>query len=103
MVALASDGIASIEWQEQAQSEAGLSALDVGAESYASDEGDYSYRNCRVARIESGQPVGAILSFPVTGENCSSDATPPPYSADDIYAPYKYLEAVNSWYICAGG
>ena len=41
-----------------------------------------------------------ILSFALTEENCSIDAKPPPFREDDFYAPYKYLEAVNSWYIC---
>ena len=100
MVALASDGIASIEWQQQADSEPGRSALDVGAESYASDDGDYSYRNCWIARNASKQALGMILSFALTEENRSIDASPPPYRDDDIYAPYMYLEAVNSWYIC---
>ena len=100
MVALASDGFASIECQQQADSEPGRSALDVGADSYASDDGDYSYRNCWIARNANEQSVGMILSFALTEENRSVDASPPPYAEDDIYAPYMYLEAVNSWYIC---
>lgn len=99
MIAVASDGIACIEWQEQADAE-GISALDVGARNYASDDGDYSYRNCWIARAESGASAGMILSFAITGENRSLDAHPPPYRDDEIFAPYMYLEAVNSWYIC---
>jgi ribosomal protein S18 acetylase RimI-like enzyme len=100
MIALASDGIARIEWQQQADNEPGRSAIDIGATNYAGDDGDYSYRNCWIARPGSGQAVGMILSFALTEENRSVDARPPPYSEDDIYAPYRYLEAVNSWYIC---
>ena len=100
MIALASDGIASIEWQQQAASEPGRSALDVGAETYASEDGDYSYRNSWIARDANEQALGMILSFALTEKNRSIDASPPPYRDDDIFAPYRYLEAVNSWYIC---
>jgi ribosomal protein S18 acetylase RimI-like enzyme len=99
MIALSSDGIASLEWQQEADA-AEVSALDIGAQNYARDEGDYSYRNCLIARNAHGEPVGMILSFALTGENRSVDAHPPPYRADEFYAPYMYLEAVDSWYIC---
>jgi len=42
MIALACAGIASIEWQQQAELEPGKRALDMDAESYAGDVGDYS-------------------------------------------------------------
>jgi ribosomal protein S18 acetylase RimI-like enzyme len=99
MIALSSAGIASLEWQQQADADSAQPELDVGAKSYAGEDGDYSYRNCWIARNASEQPVGMILSFALTEENCSTDAKPPPYREDDTYAPYKYLEAVNSWYI----
>lgn len=98
MIEISSDGIASLEWQQECAEQAGQTAVDVGSEWYASDEGDYSYRNCLIA--ETDRPVGMILAFPITEKNLSKDAKPPPYKADDIYAPYKYLEALNSWYIC---
>ena len=100
MIALSSDGIASLEWQQQVAAGGAQTELDVGAKSYAGEDGDYSYRNCWIARNTSEQPVGMILSFALTEENRSGDAKPPPYREDDFYAPYKYLEAVNSWYIC---
>ena len=100
MVAVASDGIATIEWQQQADA-AGVSALDIGAQNYAGEDGDYSYRNCLIARDENGESVGMILSFALTEKNRSVDAHPPPYRDDEIFAPYMYLEAVDSWYICA--
>jgi ribosomal protein S18 acetylase RimI-like enzyme len=100
MIALSSNGFASLEWQQQADADNAQPELDVGAKSYAEEDGDYSYRNCWIARNASEQPVGMILSFALTEENCSTDAKPPPYREDDIYAPYKYLAAVNSWYIC---
>ena len=99
MIAISSDGIAHIEWQQQADEE-GVAALAIGARTYAAEEGDYSFRNCWIARSGRAEPVGMILSFALTEANRSQDAKPPPYADDDIYAPYKYLEAVNSWYIC---
>ena len=99
MIDISSDGIATLEWQQECDEQAGQTALDVGSEWYARDQGDYSYRNCLIAESEQ-HPVGMILSFPITRENCSKDAKPPPYDADDVYGPYKYLEAVDSWYIC---
>ncbi len=98
MIELSSDGIASLEWQQKSVDSPGLSALDIGSRQYAKGEGDYSYRNCVMA--ETDKPIGMILSFPITEDNLSIDAKPPPYSPDDIYAPYKYLEALDSWYIC---
>ena len=47
MIALSSDGIARMEWREEADA-AGVDALEIGARNYASADGDYSYRNCRV-------------------------------------------------------
>ncbi|ODB89168.1 hypothetical protein A3193_10345 [Candidatus Thiodiazotropha endoloripes] len=98
MIDISSDGIATLEWQDECDEPSAKTALDVGSEWYARDEGDYSYRNCLIA--ETVRPVGMILSFPITEENFSKDGHPPPYETDDIYAPYKYLEALNSWYIC---
>ncbi|MBV2090976.1 MAG: GNAT family N-acetyltransferase [Candidatus Thiodiazotropha sp. (ex Ctena orbiculata)] len=98
MIDLSSDGIATIEWQEECDEVSGKTALDVGSEWYAREQGDYSYVNCLIA--EADRPVGMILSFPITQENYSEDGKPPPYAADDVFAPYKYLEALNSWYIC---
>jgi len=98
MIELSSDGIASLEWQQKSADAPDLSALDIGSRQYAKGKGDYSYRNCVIA--ETDKPVGMILSFPITEENLSVDAKPPPHSPDDIYAPYKYLESLDSGYIC---
>lgn len=100
MIEISSDGIAALEWQREADASAGIGALDVGARWYARDDGDYSYRNCLIAETDDGAPVGMILAFPLTEANRSRDAKPPPYADDDIYAPYKYLEAVDTWYLC---
>lgn len=98
MIEISSDGIAGIEWQEKAALCASLTPIDVGARQYARDEGDYSYRNAIIA--EADEPVGMVLAFPLTAENRTPYSKPPPYGKTDIYAPYEYLEAVDSWYIC---
>jgi hypothetical protein len=53
MITVSSDGIACIEWQQEADA-AGVGALDIGARNYARDAGDYSYRNCWIAGNKSG-------------------------------------------------
>ncbi len=76
MIELSSDGIASLEWQQESEQQEGVSALDIGAQRYSCNEGDYSYRNFLIAEVDT--PVGMILSFPITEENISADAKPPP-------------------------
>lgn len=98
MIEVSSDGIAGIEWQEKAELSTGLTPIDVGAQFYAQDDGDYSYRNAIVA--EADEPVGMVLAFPLTAENRTPYPKPPPYGKTDLYAPYGYLESVNSWYVC---
>ena len=99
MIDMSSDGVALIEWVEAAQSAGGRSALDIGAEAYAAEEGDYSYRNCYLAEI-SHRTAGMLLSFPSPARNSDNVASPPPYDGTDVFAPYKYLEAPDTWYIC---
>ena len=100
MIEISSDGLASIEWQEQAEQAAELTAIDVGAEGYSRDTGDYSFRNALIAENRAGEAVGMVLAFPLTAHNRTQYPKPPPYGKSDLYAPYGYLEAVDSWYIC---
>lgn len=53
MIAVSSDGIACIGWQREAD-ETGVDSLDIGARKYTSGDGDYSYRNCWIARNAAG-------------------------------------------------
>lgn len=99
MIDISSDGIALIEWSEIAQASGEKSALDIGADNYASDDGDYRYRNCFIAEL-SCIPVGMILSFAMNSREPSDIVSPPPFDGNDIFAPYKYLEEPDSWYIC---
>ncbi|MGW8309555.1 MAG: GNAT family N-acetyltransferase [Thiogranum sp.] len=99
MLDMSSDGVALIEWEEEAQGADGQSALDIGAALYASEYGDYSYRNCWIAEA-GGQPVGMLLSFPMRAREPTDTAPPPPFDGSDVFATYKYLEAPDTWYIC---
>lgn len=98
MIDISSDGVALIEWTEDSQNAAGRTALDIGAEMYASKEGDYSYRNCWIAEV-SGQHAGMLLGFPMAARK-PDDIVAPPFDGSDVFAPYKYLEAPETWYIC---
>ena len=86
MIDISSDGIAGIDWQQQAAQASGVTALDVGSERYASEDGDYSFRNCPIA--ESDHPVGTVLAFPITDRN---------YFRDAKFIPRPPAAAVVSW------
>jgi len=97
LIAISSDGVALIDWSEQAAAQEGVSPLDLGTAAYAGDAGDYSYRNCVVAEVD-GRVAGVLLTF-ATAER-ALPAPPPPYDGSDVYAPYRYLEAPGTWYVC---
>jgi ribosomal protein S18 acetylase RimI-like enzyme len=98
LIAVSSDGVALIEWNEEAEKHAGASALDIGTQMYTEEHGDYSYRNAVIAETE-GQVIGMLLSFPME-EHQGEPPIAPPFDGSDVFAPYKYLEEPNSWYIC---
>ena len=99
MIDISSDGIALIEWTEAAQAAGDRTALDIGARIYASEDGDYSYRNCCIAQM-ADRRAGMLIGFPMTARDPSDVASPPPFDGTDVFAPYKYLEAPDTWYIC---
>ena len=99
MIDISSDGVALLEWTEAAQAAGDRTALDMGAEMYAAGEGDYSYRNCMLAEV-SGRPAGMLLSFPVHPREPAEVVQSPPFDGSDVFAPYKDLEAPDTWYVC---
>lgn len=99
MIDISSDGVALIDWTERARAAAGRTALDIGAETYASGEGDYSYRNCTLA-VAGGHNAGMLLTFPMPARDPAEAAAAPPFDGSDVFAPYRYLEAPGTWYIC---
>lgn len=99
MIDISSDGVALLEWTNAALETGHLTALDIGAGMYASQEGDYSYRNCCLAEV-SGRRAGMLLGFPLHARDPADAASPPPFDGSDVFAPYKYLEAPGTWYVC---
>ncbi|MGD2073698.1 MAG: GNAT family N-acetyltransferase [Gammaproteobacteria bacterium] len=99
MLEMSSDGVALIEWSEAAQEAGDRTPLDIGAELYTADTGDYSHRNCRVAQV-AGERAGLLLSFPMRTRDTEEPAPAPPFDGSDVFAPYKYLEAPDTWYVC---
>jgi ribosomal protein S18 acetylase RimI-like enzyme len=99
MIDASSDGVALIDWTDTAQAVGNKTALDVGAVNHASDAGDYSYRNCFIAEL-SGQLAGMLLSLALNEREPDDIVLAPPFDGADVFAPYKYLEEPDSWYIC---
>ena len=99
MIDVSSDGVALIEWTGAAQAAGDRTALEVGAGMYAAGEGDYSYRNCILSQV-AGRRAGILLSFPVLARDPTDQVQSPPFDGTDVFAPYKYLEAPETWYIC---
>jgi ribosomal protein S18 acetylase RimI-like enzyme len=99
MIDIASDGVALIDWTLTARAAGDRTPLDIGVERYAAEQGDYSYRNCWLAEV-AGRGAGALLSFPMPARDAADVVSPPPFDGSDVFAPYKYLEAPETWYIC---
>jgi ribosomal protein S18 acetylase RimI-like enzyme len=99
MIDVSSDGVSLIEWTEAARAAGDRTALDVGADMYAAEEDDYSYRNCMLAQV-GGHRAGLLLSFPLHARDPADVVASPPFDASDVFAPFKYLEAPETWYIC---
>ena len=99
LIAISSDGVAVIEWTEEADKSPGREPLDVGEATYRQAVGDYSYRNCVIAELQ-GQVAGMLLCFAMGPRDPSNLPSPPPFDGTDVFAPYKYLEAPDTWYIC---
>jgi ribosomal protein S18 acetylase RimI-like enzyme len=100
LIAISSDGVALIEWQQQASGNPAMAPLDIGAAMYARDEGNYSFRNCTIAEVD-GQIGGMLLTFAVPEGPVPRLTRKRPGADDpDVFAPVKYLEEPNSWYVC---
>lgn len=99
LIGISSDGVALIEWTEAVADTPETSALDIGAALYRRPQGDYSYRNCIVSE-HAGHVSGLLLSFAMPASSDHVRAPGPPFDGSDVFAPYKYLEAPGTWYIC---
>jgi len=99
LVDMSSEGVARIEWEAEAAVTPGATPLDIGTRVYAGESGDYSYRNCVMAEV-TGDVAGMLLTFAMPPADLLEKATAPPFDGTDVFAPYKYLEAPDTWYIC---
>lgn len=99
LVDMSSEGVARIEWAAEAAATPGTSPLDIGERSYACDSGNYSYRNCVLAEV-AGEVAGMLLTFAMPPADPRNRVAAPPFDGSDVFAPYKYLEAPDTWYIC---
>ena len=99
LIDMSSEGVALIEWAEEAARTPGMTPLEVGARRYAAGEGDYSYRNCTIAGL-GGEVAGMLLTFAMPEADPRRSVQAPPFDGTDVFAPYKYLEAPGTWYIC---
>ena len=98
LVAISSDGVAVIEWQQQAEQE-GCAALNIGERTYRSSTGNYSWRSATMVE-KAGQVCGMLLTFPMPDAEPRDTTQRPGIDAGNVFAPYMYLEEPNSWYIC---
>jgi ribosomal protein S18 acetylase RimI-like enzyme len=99
LVDMSSEGVARIEWEAEAAQSNGTNPLENGARIYAGDSGDYSYRNCMIAQA-ADEVAGMLLTFAMPPADPLQRVAAPPFDGSDVFAPYKYLEAPDTWYIC---
>ncbi len=98
LIAISSDGVAEIEWHEQADIE-NCTPLDIGERTYQNPEDDYSFNNTTMLEIN-GEVAGMLLAFGMPEAEPRNPENRPAADDENVYAPYIYLEEPNSWYIC---
>jgi len=98
LIAISSDGVATIEWHEQAVKEA-CDPLDIGERTYRNPQGDYSYSNATMVE-NNNQVAGMLLTFGMPDAKPRNTLNRPGADDENVFAPYIYLEEPNSWYIC---
>jgi len=98
LIAISSEGIATIEWQQQADEE-NCSPLDIGERIYQIPQQGYSYNSATI--VEKNTVIaGMLLAFPMPDSSPRNPEKRPRANDDNVFAPYIYLEEPNSWYIC---
>ncbi|WP_461481132.1 GNAT family N-acetyltransferase [Porticoccus sp.] len=89
LYSISSDGVADYIWSKL--SEAGENILDVGQRRYEQEESVFSYKNCIIAERDK-KIVGMLVAFPMKSDGEIAE--------DPVLAPYRKLEANNSFYVC---
>lgn len=98
LIEISSDGVAVIEWIDQAKKE-NCQPLDIGEQTYQNSNGDYSWRNCTIVEKDN-KVAGMLLAFAMPDAATRDPAKRPTANDKNVFAPYMYLEEPNSWYIC---
>jgi len=98
LIAISSDGVAEIEWHEEADKEH-CDPLDIGERTYQNSQGDYSFNNTTMLEIN-GEVAGMLLAFGMPEAEPRNPENRPAADDENVFAPYIYLEEPNSWYIC---
>ncbi len=98
LIAISSDGVAEIEWHEQAEKKH-CDPLDIGESTYRNPEGDYSFNNTTILEIN-GEVAGMLLAFGMPEAAPRNPENRPSADDENVFAPYIYLEEPNSWYLC---
>jgi ribosomal protein S18 acetylase RimI-like enzyme len=98
LIAISSDGVAEIEWHEEADIEH-CDPLDIGERTYQNPQGDYSFNNATIFEIN-GEVAGMLLAFSLPEAEPRNTENRPAADDENVFAPYIYLEEPNSWYIC---
>ena len=98
LIAISSDGVAEIEWHEEADIEH-CDPLDIGERTYQNPQGDYSFNNATILEIN-GEVAGMLLAFGMPKAEPRNTENRPAADDENVFAPYIYLEEPNSWYIC---
>ncbi len=98
LIAISSDGVAEIEWHEQADIE-NCAPLDIGERTYQNPQGDYSFNSTTILEIN-GEVAGMLLAFGMPAAEPRIPENRPAAEDENVFAPYIYLEEPNSWYIC---
>ena len=98
LIAISSDGVAMIEWKEEADQQ-GCTAVEIGEHTYRGSEGNYSWKNSTIVEAD-GQVAGMLLTFACPGGDPREPDKRPAATDANVFAPYMYLEEPDSWYIC---
>jgi ribosomal protein S18 acetylase RimI-like enzyme len=89
---MAGEGLPAVLWARSAGP--GQTALDIGTARAARDSGDFSWRNCTLARVE-GRVAAALLGYRIPAE---------PVPLDDLPAEFRGLQELENlvpgaWYV----
>ena len=98
LIAISSDGVAEIEWHEEADKEH-CDPLDIGERTYQNPQGDYSFNNATILE-KNAEVAGMLLAFGMPEADPRNPVNRPSADDENVFAPYIYLEEPNSWYVC---